>query len=94
LHAWLLTERSRDHVPRSHHDTLAWVRLAAGGVGSDEASIFSPAPSLWQAGLAADDCLDRAGYYRVTGQFQPEPLCHGYWGIVWTFEPLIRFEEI
>ena len=55
LHAWLLTERSRDHVPRSHHDTLTWVRLAAGGVGSDEASIFSAAASLWQAGLAADD---------------------------------------
>ena len=29
LHAWLLAERSRDLVPGSPHDTLAWVRLAA-----------------------------------------------------------------
>jgi hypothetical protein len=55
LHAWLLAERLREHVPRSPHDTLAWVRLAAGGIGAGEASIFSAAASVWQAGLAADD---------------------------------------
>lgn len=55
LHAWLLAERSRELVPHSHHDTLAWVRRAAGGVAADEASIFAAAASLWQAGLAADD---------------------------------------
>ena len=32
LHAWLLAERSRERIPRSHHDTLAWVRLARTGV--------------------------------------------------------------
>ena len=29
VHAWLVAERSRDLVPGSAHDTLAWVRLAA-----------------------------------------------------------------
>lgn len=55
LHAWLLAERSRDLVPRSHHDTLAWVRRAGGGVASDDPSIFSAAASAWQAELAAED---------------------------------------
>jgi hypothetical protein len=55
LHAWLLAERLREHVPRSPHDTLGWVRRAAGGFAADEASIFSAAATLWQAGLAADD---------------------------------------
>lgn len=55
LHAWLLAERLREHVPRSPHDTLAWVRRAAGGVVAEEASIFSAAAAVWQAGLAADD---------------------------------------
>jgi hypothetical protein len=55
LHAWLVAERSRELVPRSHHDTLAWVRRAASGVMADEASMFTAAASVWQAGLAADD---------------------------------------
>lgn len=55
LQAWLMAERSRDLVPRSHHDTLAWVRRAAGGVVRDEASMFTAAASVWQAGLAAAD---------------------------------------
>ncbi len=54
LHAWLMAERSRELVPRSHHDTLAWVRRAAEGVISDETSMFSAAASAWRAGLAAD----------------------------------------
>ncbi len=55
LHAWLLAERLREHVPLSPHDTLAWVRRAADGVAAGEASVFSAAASVWQAGLAADD---------------------------------------
>lgn len=55
LQAWLMAERSRDLVPRSHHDTIAWVRRAAGGVMMDEKSMFTAAASVWQAGLAADD---------------------------------------
>ncbi len=55
LFAWLMAERSRELVPRSHHDTLAWVRRAAGGVAAGEASMFSAATSMWRAGLAADD---------------------------------------
>jgi hypothetical protein len=55
LHAWLVAERSRELVPRSHHDTLAWVRKAASGVVRDETSMFTAAASVWQAGLAAAD---------------------------------------
>lgn len=55
LRAWLVAERSRELVPRSHHDTLAWVRRAAGGVMTDEKSMFTAAASVWQAGLADED---------------------------------------
>ncbi|MCX7425010.1 MAG: hypothetical protein NTW96_05200 [Planctomycetia bacterium] len=52
------------------------------------------AAARWMLDHLDDECLSRAGYYRVTGQSQAEPICHGYWGIAWTFEPLIRFDEI
>jgi hypothetical protein len=55
LHAWLVEERSRDRIPGSHHDTLAWVRRAGGGVSSFDASIFAAASAMWEAGLADDD---------------------------------------
>jgi hypothetical protein len=54
LHAWLLDERSRDVVPGSPHDTLAWVRLAAGGAGATAGSIFDGPAGLWTRGLAAE----------------------------------------
>lgn len=55
LHAWLVAERSADRIPGSHHDTLAWIRLAAAGVGPPEASIFAAAATMWQAGFASLD---------------------------------------
>ena len=55
LHAWLLTERSRDLLPGSHHDTLAWVRLARDGDVLAGSSIFEAAGGLWAAGLAVEE---------------------------------------
>ena len=55
LHAWLVTERLRDLLPGSHHDTLAWVRLAQDGGTLDGPSIFAAAARLWTDGLAVDD---------------------------------------
>ena len=54
LHAWLVEERSRDLVPGSHHDTLAWLRLAGDAGALADPSIFVAAARLWQAGLAAE----------------------------------------
>jgi hypothetical protein len=55
LHGWLMAERSADRVPGSHHDTLAWIRLAAAGVGPREASIFDAATTMWKAGFTSGD---------------------------------------
>jgi len=55
LHAWLVTERSRDLLPGSHHDTLAWVRLVQDGGTLAGPSIFAVAARLWAAGLAAGE---------------------------------------
>ncbi|WP_428421510.1 hypothetical protein [Methylibium sp.] len=55
LHAWLVAERSRELIPGSHHDTLAWVRLAAHADASGPASIFAGSAALWAAGLAAGE---------------------------------------
>jgi hypothetical protein len=55
LQAWLLNERSRDLLPGSHHDTLAWVRLAREGDALAGRSIFAAAARLWADGLAADE---------------------------------------
>jgi len=56
LHAWLLGERSRDLQPGSHHDTLAWVRLAGDGAAlAAGPSIFGAAAVLWQTGLKAEN---------------------------------------
>lgn len=52
LHAWLVAERSKDLIEGSHHDTLAWVRLAADGTTLAHPSIFAAAARLWPAGLA------------------------------------------
>ena len=54
LYAWLVEERSRDLVPGSHHDTLAWLRLAGDAGALADPSIFVAAARLWQAGLAAE----------------------------------------
>ncbi|MEO8298657.1 MAG: hypothetical protein ABI574_12710 [Burkholderiales bacterium] len=55
LHAWLLAERTRDLLPGSHHDTLAWVRLAQDGDTLAGPSIFAAAARLWAAGLAVEE---------------------------------------
>jgi hypothetical protein len=54
LHAWLVEERSRDRVPGSPHDTLAWVRLAEHGIAPIDASVFAGPATLWLSGLTAD----------------------------------------
>ncbi len=55
LHAWLVSERSRDLLPGSHHDTLAWVRLAQDGGSLAGPSIFAAADRLWAVGLAVGE---------------------------------------
>lgn len=54
LHAWLVRERAADLIPGSHHDTLAWLRLAANGNALTHPSIFTAAAALWTDGLGAD----------------------------------------
>lgn len=56
LHAWLLAFRDDGTPPGSHHDTLAWVKLAP------DANAFAPAATpfeqawpLWQRGLLAGE---------------------------------------
>lgn len=56
LHAWLTRERTRDLLPGSHHDTLAWLALARdpkalGGGGS----MFEAATPLWARALDSDE---------------------------------------
>lgn len=51
LHAWLTAERGRDLLPGSHHDTLAWLKLAKDPRALGSASMFEAALPVWQAGL-------------------------------------------
>jgi hypothetical protein len=55
LHRLLLTERSKDLIAGSHHDTLAWLELARDGSVFAQPSIFDAASALWPRGLAAGD---------------------------------------
>lgn len=55
LHTWLLAERSRDLIPGSHHDTLAWIQMARDGNTLIHTSIFAGAAALWGQGLASAD---------------------------------------
>jgi hypothetical protein len=54
VHAWLLAERSLGRIAGSHHDTLAWVRLAAQADRLADGSIFAAADALWATGLDAE----------------------------------------
>ena len=54
LHAWLVGERSKDLIEGSHHDTLAWLRLAERGIARPDSSIFAAAALVWAAGLGPD----------------------------------------
>jgi len=59
LQAWLLAERSRDRVPGSSHDTLAWVKRAGAGAAldpsADAPTIYEAAARVWESGLADDE---------------------------------------
>ena len=55
LHRWLVSERLHDLLPGSHHDTLAWVRLAQDGGALVGTSLFAPATRLWAAALAFEE---------------------------------------
>ena len=62
VHAWLVAERSRDLLPGSHHDTLAWVELArrSGALPT----LFDGPAALWLTGLAVAEEASRAGTRR------------------------------
>ncbi|MBC7992216.1 MAG: hypothetical protein H7Z15_03095 [Rhizobacter sp.] len=54
VHAWFVTYRQHDTLPGSHHDTLAWVKLAAEPAAFTAAGTpFEQAWPLWQQGLRA-----------------------------------------
>lgn len=53
LYRWLVQERTRELIPGSHHDTLAWVELVRDGHAlTQHRSIFAAAAALWGTGLA------------------------------------------
>jgi hypothetical protein len=54
LHSWLVAERATNLIPGSHHDTLAWLRLAGDGAALGDTSIFAGPAALWAAGLALE----------------------------------------
>ena len=55
LYTWLVAERSIDLLPGSHHDTLAWMRLANDGSALAHPSIFAGSSALWAAEINAGD---------------------------------------
>jgi len=55
LHQWLLTERSRDLIDGSPHDTLAWVRLAGQPSALANESIFDGPAIVWTQALTDDE---------------------------------------
>ncbi|HET7794873.1 MAG TPA: hypothetical protein VFL64_15935 [Rhizobacter sp.] len=54
VHAWLMAFRDEPELPGSHHDTVAWLRLAPtpAAFAATPASLFEQAWPLWQRGLA------------------------------------------
>jgi ADP-ribose pyrophosphatase YjhB (NUDIX family) len=56
VHAWFVDVRDEPTLPGSHHDTVAWLRLAPGRSVFDPAlSPFEQALRLWREGLLAED---------------------------------------
>ena len=56
VYRWLAGVRDRVAVPRSGHDTRAWVRLAGDGTRfGDAATPFDDAADLWREGLLEAD---------------------------------------
>lgn len=55
LQTWLTALRAQDRVPGSHHDTLAWVRLARDGSALVQAGLFAGPAAVWASGLGLAD---------------------------------------
>ena len=55
VHAWLVTLRSEDLIPGSHHDTLAWIHLAKDGAPLAQAGFFAGPAVFWASGLGLAD---------------------------------------
>lgn len=55
LHQWLVTERSRDLIEGSPHDTLAWVRRTGHAPALANDSIFEGPAIVWAQALADND---------------------------------------
>ena len=55
LRDWLVSERSRDLIPGSHHDTLAWLRLAADGHALQMQRSPFAADALWAQGFVVGE---------------------------------------
>jgi len=55
VYAWLVAERSRDLLPGSHHDTLAWLHTVRDGSALGGASLFASAATLWGQALPTPD---------------------------------------
>ena len=53
VHAWFSQERADPPFAGSHHDTRAWLRLAARGGFVDGVTPFDQVADLWAAGVAA-----------------------------------------
>ena len=52
LHAWLVTQRSAELLPGSHHDTLAWLALAREPAALEGGrTMFEAADRVWTRGL-------------------------------------------
>ena len=56
VHAWFVAFRNDPAYPGSHHDTLAWIRLAPAAAAFTAANTpFDQAWPLWQQGLRAGE---------------------------------------
>lgn len=51
VHAWLVTQRSTELIPGSHHDTLAWLALVTDPAVLDAPAMFEAASRVWMRGL-------------------------------------------
>ena len=72
--------------------TMTYLRVRdAGFLDKELLDTYRPkalAARTWVLGHIDDDCLQRGGYYRVTGHSQPRPKCNLTWLFGWTLESL------
>ena len=59
VHAWLVAERSRDLIPGSHHDTLAWLGLARPAAAAALPAPLDGPMALWAAGHFVHDQMNQ-----------------------------------